>query len=155
MELNLKMILSSVVTLSIAVATSLVLTKCMLKDAELKITDNLNKNIIEKTKEVRADITLLEKKFEKYNKKIKKIKSKISDKDLFEAQSEEIKNTLSSINLKLQDLNQKVNLDKDSIDDGTNSADASATIKGNGDNDNGGTGKVNDKPKRFLGGLFG
>lgn len=118
MESKFKIILSSVITLSIAVATSFVLTKCMLRGVESRITDNVNKNVMKKNKDVEVELNSIKKGVEKLGEKLGKIKDKVLKKDddslknLLEAQSEGMQNAFSVLNEQVQCLTREIESNK-------------------------------------------
>ena len=138
MESKFKIILSSVITLSIAVATSFVLTKCMLRGVESRITDNVNKNVMKKNKYVEVELNpkTIKKDVEKLGEKLGKIKDKVLKKDddslknLLEAQSEGMQNAFSVLNEQVQCLTREIESNKKSDTVKTPDKDANRESKG-------------------------
>ncbi len=136
MESKFKIILSSVITLSIAVATSFVLTKCMLRGVESRITDNVNKNVMKKNKYVEVELNSIKKDVEKLGEKLGKIKDKVLKKDddslknLLEAQSEGMQNAFSVLNEQVQCLTREIESNKKSDTVKTPDKDANRESKG-------------------------
>ena len=123
MELKFKVILSSIITLSIAIATSFALTNYMVKNAKLEVTSNMNKTLLGEIQNTNQKIDIIkenmQKDIENLRKQVEKVKDKVpkedseSLKNLLEVQFQEVHDAFSSINKQLQDLTNSANFNKD------------------------------------------
>ena len=113
MELKFNVILSSVITLSLAVVTSLALNKYMVRNAKLEVTHDMNKILLEEIQNTNQKIENMQQNVKNLREKVEKMKDKISKEDseslknLLAVQSQEIHDAFSNISEQLQNLKNK------------------------------------------------